>query len=186
MSSAIPFWRDSPLVWDHLKINGKAAPGLARVTFKSPARLDVRKPPKAHYAVLVDQGKPPLEGTITLEIGFDATAGQPFGSGASQWSAWLDLEQSIFGKKPSKRNAFTVSHPEFSRRGVNKVYLGDPGPLEGDGPGTRKITIPWWEFGKIVSAEAGTVTATTAKPIGSISVAQLATAKKPSSTETGP
>lgn len=184
MASEIPFWRDNPLVWDQLKIDGTVVPGIVKVTVKRGPRLDVRKPPKAHHAVLVDQGKPPAEGEIEITIGFDAVNGQPFGTGAKQWTDYQKLETTVFGKKPSKRNAFKVSHPEFTRAGITQVFFGDPGPLDGEGPGVRTVKIPWYEFGKITSAGSGTVGGASLKPKMDVSTKSLA--KKPSATEVLP
>lgn len=182
MASEIAFWRTSPLVWNQLKIDGTTVPGIVKVTVKRGQRLDVRKPPKAHHATLVDQGKPPAEGEIEITIGFDAVVGQPFGTGAEQWTAYQKLEQTVFGKKPSKRNASKVSHPEFTRAGIAQVFFGDPGTLEGEGPGTRTVKIPWFEYGKITSAEAGTVGGASLKPKMDVSTKSLAV--KPSATAT--
>ncbi len=180
MSSAIPFWRDDSKTWDTLKVGKQDVPGIARVSFKPPPRLDVRKPPKSHYARLVDMGRPPYEGTIEITLGYESSTG----GGSEQWDRWLALEQSVFGKKPTTRNAVKVSHPEFARKGITQVYLGDPGPLEGDGPGTRKITIQWWEFGKVLPASAGSVSAAApATPKQPTNVKALGT--KPSTTNTG-
>lgn len=184
MATEIPYWGSNPLIWDQLKINGTVVPGKVKVTVKRGSRLDVRKPPKAHHAVLVDQGKPPAEGEISISIGFDAIAGQPYGTGAEQWTAYQKLEASVFGKKPTKRNAVKVSHPEFTRAGITQVFFGDPGTLEGEGPGPRTIKIPWVEYGKIVSATAGTVSGSTAKALSDTSIASLGKAKKPSANET--
>lgn len=186
MASEIPFWRTSPLVWDQLKIDGTVVPGIVKVTVKNGQQLDTRKGPKQNNAVLVDQGEPLIEGEIEITFGFDSVAGQPFGTGAEQWTAYQKLKQTIFGRKPNKRNASTVSHPEFTLANVSQAWFGKPGNLEGDGPGVRKVKIPWWNRAKITSAEAGTVGSATGKAKGDTSIASLAKAKKPSATEVRP
>ena len=182
MSTSVPYWGDDPKAWDQCKFNKQLVPGIVKVTYQVPKRLDVRKPPKAHYAVLVDQGKPPFEGTIKITLGFHATAGQPYDDGSMQWDRWLALEQALWGKKASVRNAIAVSHPEFARKGISHVYMDEPGPLEGEGPGTRTITIAWYQNAKIVPAGAGEVKAPAPKK--DVSISSLKKAPKPSSTET--
>lgn len=158
MGASVAFWGDDPGVWDACFVNGVQLPGICRVTVKRPSRLDVRKPPKFHKAVLVDQGQAPASGTIEMVLGFNSTGSQPYGTAADQWNTWLAILDSIFGRKAKTRDAFSVSHPEFQLAGISKVYLEDPGSLEGSGPGVRKITIPWYEEGKIYPAETGTGT----------------------------
>ena len=189
MASTIPSWQTDPLAWDQLKINGRIVPGRAHVRYKIASRLDVRKPPKMHRAVLVDQGVPPVEGEIELEFGFEAAPGSPFGTAASQIDAWFNLEAELFGRKAGERKAYVVSHPEFSRKGISKVYLEEPGSLQGSGPGTRTIVMGWCQFDKIYPASIGEVQAGPTKPLTAVKstdIRTLAAAKKPSSSNTGP
>ena len=189
MASEIPSWQTDPLAWDQLKINGAIVPGRARVRYKVPNSLDVRKPPKFNKAVLVDQGEPPLEGEIEIEFGFESAPGSPFGTAASQISGWFAMEAALFGRKSKTRQAFLVSHPEFMRSGVSKIYLQRPGSLQGEGPGTRTVVIPWCQYDKVYPANVGEVSAGPSKPIrpiGNTDIRTLAAAKKPSSSNTGP
>jgi hypothetical protein len=189
MASAIPFWQDDPLAWDRLSINGALVPGRVRVTVKRAPRLDVRKPPKMHSAVLVDQGKPPAEGEIEILLGFESSPGSPFGTAAKQWADWCAMEASIFGGKPGERKAFVVSHPKFQWAKISRVYLEDPTGLDEDGPGARTIKIAWKEYGKIFPASVGEVSAGPGKPltpVKSTDIRTLAAAKKPSASNTKP
>lgn len=185
MASAIPSWQTDPLAWDQCKLNGKLVPGRVQVRYKVPNRLEVRKAPKQHRAVLVDQGIPPLEGDIEVEFGFDAAPGSPFGTAASQIDAWFALEAELFGRKAGARKAFTVSHPEFSRKGITRIYLNEPGSLQGSGPGTRTVVMSWCQYAPIAPAEAGSVKSGPVKPVGTTDIRTLA-AKKPSGSNTGP
>jgi hypothetical protein len=185
MASAIPSWQTDPYAWDRLKINGKFVPGKVRVSYKIANRLDVQKAPKQQHAVLVDQGVPPIEGEIEVEIGFESAPGAPFGTAESQIEAWFALEAELFGRKAGPRKAYTVNHPEFSRKGISKVYLNEPGSLQGSGPGTRTVSMSWCQFAPVYPGETGAVKAGPVKPVGTTDIRTLA-AKKPSSGNTGP
>ena len=186
MASTIPSWQTDPLAWDRLKINGQIVPGRAQVRYKVANRIDVRKAPKQHHAVLVDQGDPPLEGEIEVEFGFEAGPGSPFGTAASQIDAWFTLEAELFGRKAGARKAFSVSHPEFMRKGIAKIYLNEPGSLQGSGPGTRTVVMGWCQYDKVYPGETGAVSAAPVRKAGNTDIRTLANVKKPSSSNTGP
>jgi len=186
MSTSIPFWGDNPLAWDQIKIGGTLMPGRCKVTFKPPQRLDVRKSPQTHNATLVDNGKPPIEGEIELEFGFESANGAPYGTAREQWSKWLEVKASIWGKKASKRESYTVDNAQMALGNLTKVYLGDPGPLEGEGPGSRKVKFAFYEFGKVLPASTGTGSKAVKGPVKAKTSTSILDLKKPSKTAVAP
>lgn len=184
--ASIPLWQDEPGTWDVVVLNGVALPGVARVTTDGASSgLDVRTAPKSHYATLVDQGYRAARGTIDLVLGFEGTSAG-YGSAADQWSRWLTVLETIRPRKAATRNAFTVSHPALKMLGISKVYITRVGPPEGEGPGVRRVRIDWVEYGRVVSADAGSVGL--ARPRQDVSISSLDKAKKerPSTSETMP
>lgn len=189
MASEIPSWQTDPLAWDQIKINGRIVPGRAQVRYKVSPSIDVRKPPKMNHAVLVEQGEPPIDGEIELEFGFESAPGSPFGTAAGQIKEWFLMEAELFGRKSKTRKAYVVSHPEFTRKGISKIYLGAPGSLQGSGPGKRSVVMNWWQFDKVYPSSTGEVQAGPTKPLTAVKstdIRTLANAKKPSTSNTGP
>lgn len=167
----IPSWLAAPQTWDTVVLNNRVIPGVADVTYTISSGLTVRKPPKGHYAAIVDQGYKPAQGEIRIRFGFEGVNG--YGSAEDQWESWQALVEEIFPRRRATRQAYPVSHPKFALAGIASVYVADVSSPEGEGPGTRTATIKWIEYGKVVSAAAGSVNGAPAKPVGSTDLSSL-------------
>ncbi len=190
MSTTVPFWGDAPEAWDKPVINGTRWPGKSVVQVTAASGLDLRKAPKQHYMRIVDQGYVPARGTITVTLGFEGED-RNYSDARSQWELWQDVYEQIRPRKARVRKAFTASHPALTMNGITAIYFNKIGPLRGDGPGVRTITLQWIEESKIVSAASGSVSRQRV-PVRSTDILTLdrntptPPSEDPSSTGTGP
>lgn len=186
MSTAIPFWGDNPLAWDQIKIGGLLMPGRCKVTFKAGERLSVRRSPQTHEDTLVDNGKPSTTGEIEIEFGFESANGSPYGTAREQWARWLEVEAVLWGKKPSKRDAYTVDNAQMALGRITKIYIEDYGSLEGEGPGSRKARFAFRKYGKVVDASSLSGAKAVKAPVKPKTTTSILDLKKPSKTGTAP
>lgn len=185
MAQKIPSWLESPETWDTCVLNNRVVPGVVRVRFTAKSGLSVRKPPKGHYAAIVDQGHPPMTGELIVKFGFEGTA-QGYGSAEKQIQLWFELMDEIYPQRRNTRSAYPITHPALASVGVSRVFITDASSPEGEGPKPRTATLKWLEYGNVTSAAAGEVSAGPAQPIGSVDITTLDTVPSPAATESGP
>lgn len=113
---ALAHWNDadSPAHgWDFVWLGGELLPGVAQVSVKLGSDLDVKKPPGGTGATIRDQGDPPAEVTIVLNV-------------ANQ--AELDQLESMRPKlrpksKTGARDPLEIQHPNPNFWGITAVTV---------------------------------------------------------------
>lgn len=89
------FWDDSPDLWDTVFLDGRALPGVARVSASHGRKLDVKSAPGANGARIVDKGYEPAKVEITLKLW-----------SSEQFREWMLLAPTLtFRREPPARRA---------------------------------------------------------------------------------
>lgn len=108
------WWRTED--WDALYLGGKRMPGIARVNVSLPSGLDVQKPKGGKKATIKDEGAPPAELDIELEL----TPEQ-----VTEFEAHIPLLRPR--SKAGARDPLEIGHPNARLWGINVVTIGEIG-----------------------------------------------------------
>lgn len=146
----VPNWRTEG-DWDTLRLGNEVMPGVANVQVEFPSGLDIKKPKGARGATIKDQGAPPAELRITLEL---------------QHEDMERFESVLRVLRPravaGARNPLEITHPQAALWGIAAVTVGpisSPMPQQG---GTYIVAFTAYEWApapkkvKKSSAAAGT------------------------------
>lgn len=101
--------------WDVLILGGRDCPGIAQVNVRAASNLDKQKPKGGKRATVVDNGDPPVE--LSIKIQLQSNEAQRF----------RDDFLPIL-KPPGKRNGrarLEITHPMAEMVGVNVVIIED-------------------------------------------------------------
>lgn len=101
--------------WDYVIIGGETSPGVARLDVRVPSGVDVQKAKGSKKSFTVDEGDPPIEMELTLQLQPD------------------DLEEFFLyifpffrpSGKATGRDPFTIEHPMAALVGVTNVIAQD-------------------------------------------------------------
>lgn len=130
----VPDWSRSG-AWDTLYLAGEALPGIARVDIELPSGLDVQRPKGGKKACVKDEGIPPAEVNVELEMLYEHVA-------AFEKRINL-LRPKAVGKG---RDPVEVTHPLCALWGINIVQIGqvsNPSPRAG-GSFVVNFTLVEW------------------------------------------
>ena len=125
-----------PSEWDVVYFAGVPTPGAARVKVRIPDGLDKQKPKGGKRATIKDNGDPPIEFSIRLELLPD------------EWQFFVDTVLPLLRPKSKDggRAPLAMSHPQAVALNVTNVIVG---PIDFDHPksgGTMIVSFSAFEW----------------------------------------
>jgi hypothetical protein len=120
--TSLPDWRRTA-AWDTLYLAGKPLPGIARVDIELPSGIDVQKPKGGKKAVVKDDGVPPAEISVELEM---------LPENIQAFEVLVNTLRPRGLTKP--REPVEITHPLCKLWGINAVQVGQlstPSPRAG-------------------------------------------------------
>lgn len=130
---AIPDWTREP-DWDQLYLGGMRVPGVARVQVKLPSGLDIQKPKGGKRATIRDDGDPPAQLDIEIEL-------QPH-----EMAEFEGLIPFFRARSKNGRAPLEIAHPNAALWGIGVITIGEidsPMPRSG---GTKLISMKAHEW----------------------------------------
>lgn len=133
---AVPDWYTDES-WDTLFLGGVQVPGVVKVNVKLGSGLDIQKPKGWKKATIKDDGAPPIELSIRVEM----NAGE-----------LINFQEDIIPlirtrSKKGARDPLEIEHPQAQLWGVDVVTIGDidaPTPEEGGSYILTMQAIEWY------------------------------------------
>lgn len=142
--------------WDILRLGGQRIPGVAKVKGKLGSGLDVKKPKGGKKATIKDDGDPPGELEVELDMSHEDVV------------AFAEIVPSLRAvTKNGARDPLKVEHPEAYLWGINNVTVGD---IDSDHPetgGRKKISFKLIEWAPAPTAVKASKKAPDGSEIGS-------------------
>lgn len=127
------WWRSED--WDALYLGGKKFPGVARVNVALPSGLDIQKPKGGKRATIRDEGAPPAELDIEVEL---------LPKELVEFEALIPLLRPR--SKNGARDPLEIGHPQARLWGINVVTIGEVGAPHPQRGGTYKVNITAHEW----------------------------------------
>lgn len=116
--------------WDVLRLGGQVMPGVARVDVELGSGLDVKKPKGGRGARIKDQGAPPTELRITIELQHE------------EMDRFIAIRKLLRPRNvDGARDPMEIQHPQAALWGIHVVTIGAiTAPMPGRG-GTYVVTF---------------------------------------------
>lgn len=127
-------WSQDP-AWDTCILGGKQLPGVVRVSVSLPSGLDVQKPKGGKQATIVDDGDPPADVDIEIEITEDDIPA---------FRSCIPVLRAR--SKNGARDPLAIVHPNTAMWGITSITVGDiesPPPSPGGSQVIRVRAVEW-------------------------------------------
>lgn len=164
-STKVPFWGDTPQVWDRVKIADLTLPGTCQISGSIARKVDSAKTP----------GK---DGKTSTHLAYD---GAKFDVTIFMWeevhlAKFMEIAGKLRPRKGEPAKPVTIYHPTLEAYGIRACELMELGFIE-DGPqdGVKQVKIHFEEY--IPDTQRSDVTKATAKAKGAAKPAVKAPVK---------
>lgn len=127
------WWRTED--WDALYLGGKRIPGVARVNISLPSGLDIQKPKGGKKATIRDEGAPPAQLDIEVEL---------LPEELQEFESHIPLLRPR--SKNGARDPLEIGHPNARLWGINVITVGEVSAAHPTTGGTYTVHIQAHEW----------------------------------------